>query len=206
MKKETGTKQGNTDLSVFPDLRGCSEKQLLEELAGKELALNGWEYDSARLEDVVARLPAVRARVARAAIELYKRKEARFLHLPGAGNSREVFELMYPLLSDLVNEEFWIVALNSRLKVIARQRISFGGLTETVVDVRMVFRFLLTVAAVRFVAVHNHPSGDARPSRLDDVLTKHLQESGELLNIRLADHLIIGNKDCYSYQLAGRLG
>lgn len=106
-------------------------------------------------------------------------------------DSTSFFNYISPLIVDLDHEEFWAVYLNNRGKVLGRQRISSGGMTETNVDPRIIFRGALEMKAVSFMVAHNHPSGKLEPSREDRTLTHHLQEAGELMQIKLREHLIV---------------
>lgn len=125
-------------------------------------------------------------------------------------DSTDIFNYMSPKLVDLDHEEFWVIYLSIRNKVIARQRIAMGGQTETTVDPRIVFRGALEHKAVSFVVLHNHPSGGLKPSDADRKLTQQLSEGGKLLQIKLNDHLIIalsatGKADYYSFHDNGLL-
>lgn len=125
-------------------------------------------------------------------------------------DSTAIFNYMSPKLVDLDHEEFWVIYLSVRNKVIARQRIAMGGQTETTVDPRILFRGALEHKAVSFIVLHNHPSGGLRPSDADRKLTKQLSEGGKLLQIKMNDHLIIsltssGKADYYSFHDNGLL-
>lgn len=125
-------------------------------------------------------------------------------------DSKAIFNYMSPKLVDLDHEEFWVVYLSVRNKVIARQRIGMGGQTETVVDPRIIFRGALECKAVKIVVLHNHPSGGMQPSLADRRLTKQLADAGKLLEINLSDHIIIaltasGKADYYSFHDNGLL-
>lgn len=119
-------------------------------------------------------------------------------------NSEKLFNLMSPMLADIDHEEFWAVYLSNRGKVIDRQRIASGGQTETSVDPRIIFRGALESKAVKIMVAHNHPSGNLKPSHEDRELTRHLDDIGKLLQIKLLDHIIIaitpnGKADYYSF-------
>ncbi|MBR1784528.1 MAG: DNA repair protein RadC [Bacteroidales bacterium] len=107
-------------------------------------------------------------------------------------DSRSLFNYMAPMLADLDHEEFWGVYLSNRHKVLGRQRIAVGGQTDTQVDMRILFRGALESKAVWLAALHNHPSGSLRPSKADIGLTKRIMEAGNILGIKLMEHLIIG--------------
>ena len=102
-------------------------------------------------------------------------------------------------------EHFDILLLNHNFKVIKRVNISVGGLTETVVDLRIIFRECLLNNATILMCVHNHPSGNLRPSKYDDELTESIRKAAQLLRIRFADHVIIGGGSYYSYHEQGKL-
>lgn len=120
------------------------------------------------------------------------------------GNSADLYNYMLPLLADLDHEEFWAVYLNNSHKVLGRQRISMGGQSDTNVDLRILFRGALEHKATIILAAHNHPSGSLRPSSADKALTRRIYEAGNLLGIKLEEHLIIaigldGRADYYSF-------
>ena len=108
-------------------------------------------------------------------------------------------------MANLSVEECWCVFLNQGSRVIKKQRISKGGLTSTMVDVRVVMKEALLCGAAALALVHNHPSGSTRPSREDDNLTRQVCQSCELMNIRMVDHVIVTDGDFYSYADEGRI-
>lgn len=111
--------------------------------------------------------------------------------------SRDAFRVLGPHLGDLNQEEFWMLLLNRRSKVIRKFMISRGGMTSTIADPRIIFRQALYHEASSFIVAHNHPSGSLTPSEADMDLTKKLATAGKFLEIQLVDHLIIsGNKYC----------
>ena len=96
-------------------------------------------------------------------------------------------------------EEFWILLLNQGHHIIGRHRISIGGVTNVIVDPKMVFRPAIEALASSIVLIHNHPSGQLRPSKQDIDLTQKLKKAGESLDIIIADHLIVSNTGYYSF-------
>lgn len=108
-------------------------------------------------------------------------------------------------LGDLPHEEIHVALLNNRLQLIASRLIGRGGLTETPIDIRIVLREALMANATAIALCHNHPSGNPSPSRQDDAITKQLKQAAETMNIRLVDHVIIGDRTYYSYNDEGRL-
>jgi DNA repair protein RadC len=112
--------------------------------------------------------------------------------------SKDVFDIMSPILSDLPHEEFWALFLNRSNKVLMKSKLSQGGLSGTVTDIRILLRKALDVLASGIICVHNHPSGNLNPSESDTKITQKIKESSALLDIQLLDHLIINDKDYYS--------
>jgi DNA repair protein RadC len=113
--------------------------------------------------------------------------------------SREVFNYFEPLLADLPHEEFWILLLARNRKVIARVKISEGGVAGTVVDTKIIFKHAIENLASYIVLCHNHPSGNLQPSTADIQITKNLKNAAKLLDIDIVDHIIIGNNKYYSF-------
>jgi DNA repair protein RadC len=134
------------------------------------------------------------------ALELGKRRQLETaLELPEISTSKGVFHLMQPIIGDLQHEEFWAIFLNNSNKVIAKHRLSKGGLTATVVDVRLLYMKALATACVGVIVCHNHPSGKLTPSKADKEVTLKIKEAGSTLDIKLLDHLIITEKSYFSF-------
>ncbi len=141
-----------------------------------------------------------RAIVIAAALELGRRRKLAEVP-PGVQikSSRDVFDLTGPLLADLPHEEFWILFLNRANRVIERMKLSQGGLSGTVTDVRLIMKKALECLASGIILCHNHPSGNLKPSEADIKITHKIKEAGDLMDIQLLDHLIISEKDYYSF-------
>jgi len=114
-------------------------------------------------------------------------------------SSVSVFELMQPIIGDLPHEEFWIIYLNNSNKVIHKKQLSKGGITGTMVDVRLVLKLALESGATGLILVHNHPSGTLKPSMADKNITQKLKVAGESLDIKVLDHLIVTQKAYFSF-------
>jgi DNA repair protein RadC len=141
-----------------------------------------------------------------AALELGRRRKlAEMPEMPQIKCSRDVFELVTPVLSDLSHEEFWILFLNRSNKVINRLKLSQGGISGTVTDVRMIMKKAIENLASGIIVCHNHPSGNLSPSESDTRITQKIKEAGNLMDIQLLDHLIISDKDYYSFADNGLL-
>ena len=135
-----------------------------------------------------------------AALELSKRLQLSDVkELTKIGSSADVCKLMQPIIGDLPHEEFWCLLLNNSNKVIYKFQLSKGGLTQTIVDVRMLFKTALEHLATAIILVHNHPSGQLNPSTADKDITFKIQEAGKSLDIKLLDHLIITQTSYVSF-------
>lgn len=113
--------------------------------------------------------------------------------------SKDVADIFQPILSDLLHEEFWILFLNRSNRVINRMKLSQGGISGTVTDVRLVMKKAVEYLASGIIVCHNHPSGNLSPSEADSRITQKIKDAGALLDIQLLDHLIISDKDYYSF-------
>jgi len=141
-----------------------------------------------------------------AALELGRRRQLSDLReRPRISCSRDAFNLIAPLLSDLHHEECWVLLLNKANEVMTRERLSTGGMSGTVVDVKMLFKAALDARAAGVIAVHNHPSGSLQPSQADVELTRRLKKGGEVLDLPLLDHLIVSERGYYSFADEGNM-
>ncbi|NJB81966.1 RadC family protein [Wenyingzhuangia aestuarii] len=121
------------------------------------------------------------------------------LTIPKITCSKDAFEIFQPILGDLPHEEFWILHLNNSNKVIDKQLISKGGLTGTLVDVRIVFKKSLELLSTAIILGHNHPSGKLQPSNADKQITQKIKNAGATLDIKVLDHLIVTQKAYFSF-------
>lgn len=96
-------------------------------------------------------------------------------------------------------EGFNIILLNNSNQVLGVSKISAGGITSTMVDIRLMFQKLLKANATAFIAFHNHPSGTLKPSEADKTLTQKIKDAGQFLDIKFLDHLIITKSGFYSF-------
>lgn len=146
----------------------------------------------AKAVSIAAALELGRRRRAEETIELYK-----------ITSSKAVFEIMQPIIGELPHEEFWVLYLNNSNKVIYKSQLSKGGITGTVVDVRLIFKTALEQNAISIILTHNHPSGKLQASDADKEITKKLKVAGEQLDIKILDHIIITETGYYSFQDEG---
>lgn len=134
-----------------------------------------------------------------AALEIGRRKASQEpLEKPQIHNSNDAYILLHKYLGDLPTEEFWAIFLNQNNRVIDIQRLIQGGISQSLVDIRVLFKMALEKYATAIIVAHNHPSGNLIPSPQDLDITQDIKKSGEILGISLLDHIIIGNSDYIS--------
>ncbi|QOG03714.1 DNA repair protein RadC [Flavobacterium sp. MDT1-60] len=134
------------------------------------------------------------------ALELGRRRRAEdAVELVKITSSKRVFEIMQPIIGELPHEEFWVLFLNNYNKVISKSQLSKGGISGTIVDVRLVFKLALENGATGLILCHNHPSGNLQPSDADRKITKKIKLAGDSLDVKVLDHLIITETNYYSF-------
>lgn len=139
-----------------------------------------------------------------AALELGRRRRAEeALELRKITSSKAVFEIMQPIIGELPHEEFWVLYLNNSNKIIYKSQLSKGGITGTVVDMRLIFKTALEQGAISIILTHNHPSGKLLASDADKDITKKLKVAAEQLDIKILDHIIITETGYFSFQDEG---
>ena len=135
-----------------------------------------------------------------AALELANRMQGEaILELDKVESSESVYMIMRPKIGDLPHEEFHLICLNNSNKVTYSNTLSSGGITGTIVDVRMALKMALEHNAVSLIMVHNHPSGKIKPSQSDKQLTQKLKQAAELIDIKVLDHVIITEDAYFSF-------
>lgn len=135
-----------------------------------------------------------------AAMELgRRRKESQPAEKAKVVSSNDAAAIFRPLLSDLAHEEFWILLLNRNNMVIDQMMVSQGGLSGTVIDVRIILKMALEKLACSLILCHNHPSGNLVPSEADKEITRKIKEAGKHMDIPVLDHVIIGNESYFSF-------
>lgn len=128
-----------------------------------------------------------------------RRRNEDVIELLKITSSKAVFELMQPIIGELSHEEFWVLFLNNSNKVLFKTQLSKGGMTGTMVDVRIVFKVAFEQNATAIILVHNHPSGKLLASEADIQITKKLKNAGQQLDIPVLDHVIITETGYYSF-------
>ena len=141
-----------------------------------------------------------------AALELGRRRRySEALEQPSIKNSKIAYECFYAYLSDLNHEQFWIMLLNNANKIIKLKQIGVGGMTGTTADPKKIFKYALENNAASVMLCHNHPSGNTTPSNADKQITNNLIKAGQFLEIKILDHIIIGNDNYFSFADEGLL-
>ncbi len=142
-----------------------------------------------------------------AALELGRRRKSAEMvnEKPKITSSDMVYEYIYPYFADLAHESFYVVLLNRANDVIGHHQISQGGISGTTVDPKIVFKAALDQMASSIILCHNHPSGNKTPSKPDEELTHKIKSAGELLDIKVLDHIIFAEDTYYSFADEGKL-
>ena len=181
-----------SDGELLRHITNCNEQsvQYAGKLASCELA---------SVDELFSELTPARKALAEAAVELYKRVQIKQAERRQVVSSETACNILRPLIGDIEREEFWAICLNQSNRVIRKERLSAGGLTGTLVDVRLIMKAALLCNATGMIIAHNHPSGNEKPSGEDNRITEQVKKAAELLNIRLIDHVIITSNTSYSY-------
>jgi len=141
-----------------------------------------------------------------AALELGKRRRLeKAMELPKITNSQSVYEILQPLIGDLQHEEFWVLYLNQSNKLLDKWFAGKGGITSSMVDIRLILKKALELSATGIILAHNHPSGNNQPSQSDKDLTAKIKSAASYMDIRIIEHLIITEKLYFSFADEGLL-
>lgn len=139
-----------------------------------------------------------------AALELGRRKNGeQEQEIAILNSSKRVYEYFRANIQDISHEEFWVLYLNTRRKVVDMQLIGSGGNDFTPVDVRIILRYALQCKANSMILIHNHPSGTLQPSQADKVLTTKIADAAKIMDIRVNDHIIFTDTAYFSFHDEG---
>lgn len=187
------------------DYQSLKEEELLAILLGKTAESVCCEsqtlYGRNLFEGAIAAMSPKRKEIALAALELRNRSLSN--GSTKITRAEDVYEI-FRFLEDRDKEEIWLLCMDNSMHIVKKIKLASGGITSCAFDVRIALKEALLSNAAAIVLVHNHPSGNTRPSREDDKITKVLNDSAKLMSINLMDHVIIGN-GYYSYQEEGKL-
>lgn len=149
---------------------------------------------------------AAKATALVAALELGRRRQAGLSpERPVIKDTRTAAAYLHPLLADYQQETFGVLYLDQSGGLKLFEILSKGGITATIVDPRLIFKKALEESAVSIIISHNHPSGSLQPSKADEALTKKIKEGAGFLDIRLLDHIIVGDNGYFSFANEGLL-
>lgn len=141
-----------------------------------------------------------------AALELGRRRKSSDINDEQViRSSTDVYNIFHPLLSDLNYEEFWLIYLNRSNRIISRLKISQGGISGTITDVRLIMKKALELLASSIIICHNHPSGNSEPSEADKRITAKIKDAAAYFDISLLDHLIVTQNSYYSFADKGEI-
>ena len=185
----SGTRKGNV-LEVA--------NRLLSEAEGRLSAIAGMGKEKMETLDGIG---SGRYATIAAAFELGKRcclEDSGIKKIPFS-DPQMVYRIMQPVMKGLEHEEFWVLYLNASNFLVHKDMISVGGITSTVVDPKLVVKKALERHASSMIMVHNHPSGNPRPSKEDLFQTRLVKKAAETLGICLLDHVIICDDRFFSF-------
>ncbi len=135
-----------------------------------------------------------------AALEIGKRRESSFVNeQKKITSSKDIFYLMNEKFRDLPYEEFWVIYLNRSNKIIEKIKMSQGGISGTVVDIRLILKKAIENLASSIILSHNHPSGQLKASQQDKELTQKLKKAAFYLDISVLDHVIVADNQYFSF-------
>lgn len=141
-----------------------------------------------------------------AALELGRRRIiSEIIEKKKITQSKDVFEYFQPIIGDLPHEEFWILLLNRSNRILESIKISQGGISGTVIDVKIILKQAVEKLASSIILCHNHPSGNRNPSSADDTITNKLKSAAEMFDIQVLDHIIIADVEYFSYADEGKI-
>lgn len=184
------------------DFRMLNEDELVYKISNRKNV----QFDNeSSFDDIINQLTPGRMEMALAAVELYTRKKAKNNLRDKIHSSTDVYRLMQPIMVNQEVEELWAIYMNMASRIIKMKRISVGGISQTIVDIRILLKEALLCNAVAMTICHNHPSGNARPSKADDQLTEKISKACKTMDIRFLDHVILADETYYSYADEGRL-
>jgi DNA repair protein RadC len=146
-----------------------------------------------------------KAVVIKAALELSVKKEEEIFTREIISSGHDVKNYLRKRLQHESREHFMVIYLNRRNRVLCHEIISYGGITGTVVDTRVILKRAIEENATSIILSHNHPSGNCRPSGQDKILTEKIKSAALFFDISVLDHLIVSDEGYYSFADEGEL-
>ena len=139
-----------------------------------------------------------------AALEMGRRRKIEDVpEISKITSSGAIFSIMHPLIGELAHEEFWVLFLNNTMRLLYKSQLSKGGISGTVVDLRIIFKTAFENNATSIILVHNHPSGGLKPSEADIAVTKKIRVAAATLDVLVLDHVIVAEQGYFSFKDEG---
>ena len=194
-----------TDTEVLALIMGKQDTQQARELLKRFGSLQGIARASQADLIQIAGIGKSKAALLLATFELYRRKSQEELCHRKINSAEAVYQYLGPRLADLDHEVFYVLYLNRNHELKMAKQLFEGGVNATVIDTRIIFKEAVQLLASSIILVHNHPSGNLKPSQADRNITQKCKEAGKLFDIPVLDHVIISSKGYYSFANSGEL-
>ena len=200
----------NTELLSMIINRGAGTKESINQARQLMNMADGRLSNLAKLSfdemQVVQGIGDCKALAVLAALEIGKRRAREHAgQKPDLGSSLAIYNYLHLQMADLNVEQAHILLMNQNFRLLKHVKLSDGGITETLVDVRVMMKEAVTAGATILALAHNHPSGNPAPSRADDELTRKVKQACDIMRIFFMDHVIVTDGNSYSYHDKGKL-
>lgn len=210
MLQKGNTALSNAELLAILIQSGTKEKSAVDlarevlQLGNQNLSFLGKLF--VKDFQVIKGIGKARAIAIAAALELGRRRQlSESMEQKTITSSKHAADILMPLLNDLHYEKFVILCLSRNNKLLHTEFVSSGGVAGTVVDPKIIFKISLQYLTSNLIIAHNHPSGNLNPSKADKVITAKIKEGASLLDITLADHIVVANNKYFSFADNGLL-
>lgn len=207
--KESGDFSSLTSVELLAILFGKSSTSTLQKARGILNLTYGSIIGISKLTTKqireVTNFTEQKANAVLAACELGRRAQIEESNNINLGSAYGIYNFMKPRIGRLDHEEVWVMLMDNAFNLKKVKKISSGGLTETAFDVRVILKEALLNNSTVIAVAHNHPSGNKRPSKDDDGVTRKLQQACDTMRIKLIDHVIVTDLGYYSFSEEGKL-
>lgn len=208
-KKESGDFSSLTSVELLAILFGKSSTSTLQKARGilnlTDGSIRGISKLTTKQIREVTNFTEQKANAVLAACELGRRAQIEESNNINLGSAYGIYNFMKPRIGRLDHEEVWVMLMDNAFNLKKVKKISSGGLTETAFDVRVILKEALLNNSTVIAVAHNHPSGNKRPSKDDDGVTRKLQQACDTMRIKLIDHVIVTDLGYYSFSEEGKL-
>lgn len=207
--KESGDFSSLTSVELLAILFGKSSTSTLQKARGilnlTDGSIRGISKLTTKQIREVTNFTEQKANAVLAACELGRRAQIEEPNNINLGSAYGIYNFMKPRIGRLDHEEVWVMLMDNAFNLKKVKKISSGGLTETAFDVRVILKEALLNNSTVIAVAHNHPSGNKRPSKDDDGVTRKLQQACDTMRIKLIDHVIVTDLGYYSFSEEGKL-